>query len=592
MRIEINNLMNQLQKCKPDSPSYESTRTAAKELSEKLENRLIRVNLKVKQIPEHMDVLEEILSSFGINTADLEEPKPAPPTVVGPTHEEIMKGCYKDALRRAIQCRQCLDRHEKSLSQLDPSSENAALLKKAITFYKTQMKSDLKFILQDDTIYPNSSEELQAILNKHEGIPNSSTEVVLNQITPTSEEVTMDTSEESQKETTSTEEPYQIPPKRLTCRDQTQDPTVQGTEVKNQYSPLAKMDSENSTATPERKKKMPPFFITPNASWPETCKVLTSKVESLDIALSKGQFLKLSVKSEADYETLKHTLIQRNVLFKCYSLKKHTPLKVVIRGLPICTSKTDIAAALDQEKFKILNIAQLTSGRTKKPLPLFLVKIANSLLADEILKISSLHGIRVTVEKYRGRNIVPQCQRCYGFYHSSENCFLKVHCGVCAGDHPTKECKLQPDAQRTCINCQGSHAAFYRGCPNFPKRTPPQQKRFYPAPPQRPRTKISLEENRINRKSAPERSQRTYASTISNQNEQAHLSPSIPSKLKTNPTEVDLFSTLLKIIHLEEVNGPLLLIAYRAALPAIRKTNCLDEKYCIILEKYGAFLFN
>ncbi|GIY65858.1 hypothetical protein CEXT_428071 [Caerostris extrusa] len=100
-------------------------------------------------------------------------------------------------------------------------------------------------------------------------------------------------------------------------------------------------------------------------------------------------------------------------------------IKIVIRGLPICTNKTDIAAALDQEKFKILNIAQLTSGRTKKSLPLFLVKIANSLIADENLKISSLHGIRVTVEKYRGRSIVPQCQRCYGFYHSSENCFLK-----------------------------------------------------------------------------------------------------------------------------------------------------------------------
>ncbi|GIZ04048.1 hypothetical protein CEXT_89741 [Caerostris extrusa] len=64
----------------------------------------------------------------------------------------------------------------------------------------------------------------------------------------------------------------------------------------------------------------------------------------------------------------------------------------------MCTNKVDIAAALDPEKFKILNIAQLTSGRTKQPLPLFLIKITNSLVADEILKISSLHGIRVTVE--------------------------------------------------------------------------------------------------------------------------------------------------------------------------------------------------
>ncbi|GIY51751.1 nucleic-acid-binding protein from transposon X-element [Caerostris darwini] len=495
-------------------------------LSEQLENRLIRVNLKVKQIPEHMGVLEEIFSTFVIKTSDLEEAKPPPPKETAPPTDQADDVIFKGALDLLIKSRQALDQLGRKLSQLDPSSETAAKLKGHLTFYIETYESNLKFNLKDNTTYPNSSEELKALFN----FPSSSTEVAPNQTTPTSEAAIMDTSEEPQNEPIPTEEPYQIPPKRLACRDLTQDPKIQGPEIKNQYSPLLQMDTENSSAMPERKKQIPPFFITPNASWPETCQVLTSTA--------------------------------------------------------------DIAAALDPEKFKILNIAQLTSGRTKKPLPLFLVKIANSLVADEILKISSLHGIRVTVEKYRGRNIVSQCQRCYGFYHSSENCFLKVHCGVCAGDHPTNECKLQPDAVRKCVNCQGSHAAFYRGCPKFPKRNPPPQKRIYPTPPQRPRTKISLEENQINQQITPEGGQRTYANIIKNQKEQAHLSTNIPSKLPTNPTEVDLFSTLLKLIHREEVNGALLLIAYRAALPAIRKTNCLDEKYCIILEKYGAFLFN
>ncbi|GIZ02093.1 hypothetical protein CEXT_137601 [Caerostris extrusa] len=73
---------------------------------------------------------------------------------------------------------------------------------------------------------------------------------------------------------------FQIPPKRLTCRDQTQDPSTKDPEIKNQFSPLNQMDSENSVAMPEKKIHMPPFFITPNESWPETCKVLTSTVES------------------------------------------------------------------------------------------------------------------------------------------------------------------------------------------------------------------------------------------------------------------------------------------------------------------------
>ncbi|GIZ04050.1 hypothetical protein CEXT_89751 [Caerostris extrusa] len=52
------------------------------------------------------------------------------------------------------------------------------------------------------------------------------------------------------------------------------------------------------------------------------------------------------------------------------------------------------------------------------------------------------------------------------------------------------------------------------------------------------------------------RLKRSYANIISNQNEQAHPSTISSSKLPKNPTEVDLFSTLLKLIHQEEVNGP------------------------------------
>ncbi|GIX87024.1 hypothetical protein CEXT_300442 [Caerostris extrusa] len=217
--------------------------------------------------------------------------------------------------------RQTLDKLEARLSQIGPSSEMAATTKDHLPFYTNTYKSNLKYVLKDNIAYPNSSEELQALLNAKDEIPNSSTEVAPNQITPTSEKIIMDTSEEPQNEPIPTEEPYQIPPKRLTCRDQTQDPKIQGPEIKNQYSPLVQMDTENSTAMPERKKQIPPFFITPNASWPETCKVLTSTVESLNISLSKGQFLKLTVNSERDYETLKLTLIKRNVLFKCYSLQ-------------------------------------------------------------------------------------------------------------------------------------------------------------------------------------------------------------------------------------------------------------------------------
>ncbi|GIY39497.1 hypothetical protein CEXT_653871 [Caerostris extrusa] len=55
-------------------------------------------------------------------------------------------------------------------------------------------------------------------------------------------------------------------------------------------------------------------------------------------------------------------------------------------------------------------------------------------------------------------------------------------------------------------------------------------------PPAKTKTKISLEENSINRQTSPESGKRTYANIIKNQNEQAYLSTNIPSKLpKTQP---------------------------------------------------------
>ncbi|GIY56024.1 hypothetical protein CEXT_499691 [Caerostris extrusa] len=166
-----------------------------------------------------MGDLEEIFSTFGIKTSDLEESKPTPPKETTPPTDQVDNDIRKSALDMAIKSRLALDRLEKSLSQADPSSEGAAKLKGHLPFYTYNYRTNLKVVIKDNTTYPNSSEELQALLIAKNIIPNSSTEVAPNQVTPTTEEVIMDTSEESQNEPSPTEEPYQIPPKRLTCRD-------------------------------------------------------------------------------------------------------------------------------------------------------------------------------------------------------------------------------------------------------------------------------------------------------------------------------------------------------------------------------------
>ncbi|GIY74853.1 hypothetical protein CEXT_678051 [Caerostris extrusa] len=45
---------------------------------------------------------------------------------------------------------------------------------------------------------------------------------------------------------------------------------------------------------------------------------------------------------------------------------------------------------------------------------------------------------QTSVDKYRGRILIPQCRGCYGFLYSSENCYLKIHCGLCVEYCPTE----------------------------------------------------------------------------------------------------------------------------------------------------------
>ncbi|GIY22031.1 hypothetical protein CEXT_585301 [Caerostris extrusa] len=111
-RIQINALMKEIQNCKPDSPK--NTWMSWKKSS-----------------------------SFGVSTSDLEEPKPLPPKKTAPAANQVEKVIQKGALDIAVS-RNAMDKLEKSLSQADPSSENAARIRNQLTFYADSYKVKLK----------------------------------------------------------------------------------------------------------------------------------------------------------------------------------------------------------------------------------------------------------------------------------------------------------------------------------------------------------------------------------------------------------------------------------------------------------------
>ncbi|GIY46870.1 hypothetical protein CEXT_710971 [Caerostris extrusa] len=229
----------------------------------------VKARIEIKNLLDMQGgVIIEFFSSFGLKISDLDDEEPK----------------QKEAKEPVTQLETDAVRHP----------EDAAKLQGHLTFYTDH----LRCVIKDISEYPNSSEELQNILNANGYNTNPSTDLPNNQTSSNSEEVSMEVTEESQTEPSPTDETFKLPPKHLTFRGQTQDTITLGPETNNQFTPLSNMYTTNSEAIPEQEKRFLPFFITPNGSWSETCKFLTPSVESLNISLSKGHFLKLSVNSE------------------------------------------------------------------------------------------------------------------------------------------------------------------------------------------------------------------------------------------------------------------------------------------------------
>ncbi|GFS49097.1 nucleic-acid-binding protein from transposon X-element [Trichonephila clavipes] len=172
-----------------------------------------------------------------------------------------------------------------------------------------------------------------------------------------------------------------------------------------------------------------------------------------------------------EYRKLKHFL-EANNDYEFYILKrqKDKPIKAVIKGLPNSSNITDITNDLKDIGFKIDSCTQLTSKRTKKSLPYFLIILQRNDFNSKIFDIKKLGYLQVKVEGYLVRGIT-QCFNCNNFYHTAANCFMRPRCLKCGKDYATRNCNIKERQQNPfCINCQDfGHSACYTKCPKFPQ---------------------------------------------------------------------------------------------------------------------------
>lgn len=79
------------------------------------------------------------------------------------------------------------------------------------------------------------------------------------------------------------------------------------------------------------------------------------------------------------------------------------------------------------------------------------IKVRTS--ANTYLRVMNQRGIYVGYQKcgFKDDFNFNRCNKCQGFMHSFRNCNRSIKCGICAGDHSSKDC---PDSNiKKCINC-------------------------------------------------------------------------------------------------------------------------------------------
>ncbi|GBM03545.1 Nucleic-acid-binding protein from transposon X-element [Araneus ventricosus] len=156
------------------------------------------------------------------------------------------------------------------------------------------------------------------------------------------------------------------------------------------------------------------------------------------------------------------------------------PVKAVVKDLPYDYDVNKIKTFLiDNHGFSVIKVTQLTQFKTRRPLPFYLVELNKTENAQSIFAINSINHFKVTVEPFRGRNLVSQCFKCNYYHHTAGFCESKPRCLKCSQSHETKNCEIKTRIEKpTCINCgKEGHVASYRGREKFPKVNSARQNR-------------------------------------------------------------------------------------------------------------------
>ncbi|XP_076660776.1 uncharacterized protein LOC143364175 [Halictus rubicundus] len=249
-------------------------------------------------------------------------------------------------------------------------------------------------------------------------------------------------------------------------------------EYSNRYDLLSDKESENDememdtgegmATKPKKNKKPPPLVlhgtIQTHAAFMKTLKDLLK--ENYYIKYHEN-FTEVFTTTQEQYTLLKDIWIQKNFKFHTYTNKTEKRKTYVIQGLHNQTEIEDIERELKELGYTIQKINLMKN--TKHPKHMVII-VGNTNINKLKQEIRHINNVRVTWENYVSKKGITQCHRCQAWGHATTNCYARIVCLKCAGEHWTRECTKNREEPAKCANCGKDHPANSTKCEEYQKR--------------------------------------------------------------------------------------------------------------------------
>jgi hypothetical protein len=156
------------------------------------------------------------------------------------------------------------------------------------------------------------------------------------------------------------------------------------------------------------------------------------------------------------------------VAFYTYSLPEDRCTRLLVKGLGKNMPEQDDMEELEIPVQLVLQLClqrrDPDPAKDRFPTPHFIVMVAYGLLVSKMRALTSLCGLRVTVDTYRAPKGPMQCKNCQRFGHTKHNCGYPPRCVVYGGPHVSDGKYMVAQKQKRCANCNSNHTANYCGC--------------------------------------------------------------------------------------------------------------------------------